>query len=77
MGLEGPSSRAERQARMLDIWGRVPSIDEVVEKIDAVTTADIRAFGEHMAVEAPAALALYGPAGDAPALEALQERRAA
>ncbi|WP_375692097.1 M16 family metallopeptidase [Pseudooceanicola sp. LIPI14-2-Ac024] len=77
MGLEGPSSRAERQARMLQIWGRVPELDEVVQKIDAVTVADIRAFAETMAVKAPAALALYGPAGDAPGLEALQERRAA
>jgi predicted Zn-dependent peptidase len=77
MGLEGPSSRAERQARMLQIWGRVPELDEVVQKIDAVTVADIKSFAERMAVEAPMALALYGPAGDAPGLEALQERRAA
>jgi len=77
MGLEGPSSRAERQARMLQIWGRIPPLDEVVAKIDAVTVADVRAFGERMAVTAPAALALYGPVEKAPALEVLQERRAA
>ena len=77
MGLEGPSSRAERLARMMQIWGRVPTLEEVVERIDAVTTRDVRAFAEVMATRAPAALALYGPVSDAPALEALQERRAA
>ncbi|MGH1426270.1 MAG: M16 family metallopeptidase [Pseudooceanicola sp.] len=77
MGLEGPSSRAERQARMLQIWGRVPPLAEVVEKIDAVSVADIRSYGETMAMHAPMALALYGPEGDAPSLGALQTRRAA
>ncbi|MGR3320652.1 MAG: M16 family metallopeptidase [Pseudooceanicola sp.] len=77
MGLEGPSSRAERLARMLQIWERVPPLDEVVEKIDAVTLEDLRRFGEHMAVSAPAALALYGPDGAMPDLAGLQERRAA
>ena len=77
MGLEGPSSRAERLARMMQIWGRVPALDEVVERIDAVTTEDVRTFAQHMAVAAPAALALYGPVANAPALEVLQERRAA
>ena len=37
MGLESPSARAERLARMLGVWGRVPTIDEIVAKIDAVT----------------------------------------
>jgi predicted Zn-dependent peptidase len=77
MGLESPSSRAERLARMVAIWGRVPGLEETVEKIDAVTNADVRKFAEHMAVQAPAALALYGPVSAAPALDQLQERRAA
>ncbi|HSG35927.1 MAG TPA: pitrilysin family protein, partial [Paracoccaceae bacterium] len=37
MGLESPSSRAERLARMLQIWNRIPSMEETLEKIDAVT----------------------------------------
>ncbi|KPA22164.1 Protease 3 precursor [Shimia sp. SK013] len=77
MGLESPSSRAERQARMIAIWDRVPTLAETVERIDAVTDADVRRFAEHMAVAARPALALYGPVADAPALEALQQRRAA
>ncbi|SHE86819.1 Predicted Zn-dependent peptidase [Ruegeria intermedia] len=77
MGLESPSNRAERLARLVQIWGRVPPLEETVAKIDAVSTADVRAFAEKMAVQAPAALALYGPVGGAPTLEQLQERRAA
>ncbi len=77
MGLESPSNRAERLARLVQIWGRVPSLEDTVAKIDAVSTEDVRAFAERMAVQAPAALALYGPVSDAPSLAELQERRAA
>ncbi|UWQ48830.1 M16 family metallopeptidase [Leisingera caerulea] len=77
MGLESPSNRAERLARLVQIWDKVPSLERTVERIDAVTTKDVRALAETMAVTAPAALALYGPVADAPALERLQERRAA
>ena len=77
MGLEGASNRAERLARMVDIWGRVPVLDEVVQKIDAVTAEDLRRHAEQMAVRAPMALALYGPVKGAPAFAGLQARRAA
>ena len=77
MGLEGPSSRAERLARMVHIWGRAPSLAETVGKIDAVTLSDLRAFAQRLASEAPAAMALYGPAEGAPALMGLKERLAA
>ncbi len=77
MGLESPSNRAERLARLVQIWGRVPSLEDTVAKIDAVSTEDVRAFAEKMAMQAPAALALYGPVSSAPSLAELQERRAA
>ncbi|MCZ4353267.1 pitrilysin family protein [Roseovarius aestuarii] len=77
MGLESPSNRAERLARMIQIWGRVPGLEEVVEKIDAVSLSDVRDLAETIASRAPAALALYGPVESAPTLEALQTRRAA
>jgi predicted Zn-dependent peptidase len=77
MGLESPSNRAERLARMIQIWDRVPELDEVVQRIDAVTTGDVRDFAGHMAIAAPAAMALYGPVQKAPDLEKLQGRRAA
>ena len=77
MGLEGPSSRAERMARMVQIWGYVPPLDNVVEKIEAVSRDDLRSYAERMAINTPMALALYGPVADAPDREALQLARAA
>lgn len=76
MGMESPSTRAERNARMLSIWGRVPNVDEAVAKIDAVSTEDIRQFGAKL-VGARSALALYGPVAKAKGLEAIRERLAA
>ena len=77
MGLESPSSRAERLARMLAIWDRVPPLEETVEKIEAVTTADVRGFAARLAGEGNAALALLGPVSRAPTLDRLTERLAA
>ena len=77
MGLESPSNRAERLARMLQIWGRVPDLTEVVERIDAVSLGDVRNLATQIATKAPAAMALYGPVETAPSLDSLQERRAA
>ena len=77
MGLESPSQRAERLARMLAIWGRVPGIDEAIEKIDGVSVADVRAFGARMAGGTGLALTVYGPEGAAPTLDSLRERLAA
>ena len=77
MGLESPSNRAERLARLLSIWGRIPSIDETIERIDDVTTGDVKAFAGQMAGQARTAMALYGPAEAAPTLDALKARLAA
>ncbi|MCR9156575.1 MAG: insulinase family protein [Rhodobacteraceae bacterium] len=77
MGLESPSSRTERLARMIQIWGEVPSLEDTVSRIDSVTTGDVRAFGEHLVRQAPAAMALYGPVGAAPDLTTLSQRRVA
>jgi predicted Zn-dependent peptidase len=77
MGLESPSARAERLARLLAIWGRVPELDETIAKIDAVTTGDVRDFAGRIVGSRQAAMAVYGPAEGAPALEALTARLAA
>ena len=76
MGLESPSSRAERIARLLAIYGRVPDVDEAVARIDAVTVADVRRYAGEMA-GADTALALYGPVSKAPGLEEIRKRLAA
>ncbi|MBL4766680.1 MAG: insulinase family protein [Rhodobacteraceae bacterium] len=77
MGLESPSNRAERLARLVQIWDDVPPLEDTVARIDAVTTGDVRDFAENIAATAPTALALYGPIEGAPSLAELQERRAA
>ena len=77
MGLESPSNRAERLARMLSIWGRVPPVEEQIARIEAVTTQGVRDFAGRMAGGTGTALALYGPAEAAPSLDALRDRLAA
>ncbi|WOI55675.1 pitrilysin family protein [Palleronia sp. LCG004] len=76
MGLESPSARAERMARLVAIWGRVPDIDETIARIDNVTTGDVREFGARMGASGMA-MALYGPADLAPDLDSLRGRLAA
>jgi predicted Zn-dependent peptidase len=71
MGLESPSSRAERNARLLSIWGRIPTASEAVAKIDAVDTASVRAYGQALTT-ARAALAIYGPVATAPGIEEIR-----
>ena len=74
MGLESPSSRAERLARLLAIWDRVPTLEETVAKIDSVDLTELRTYAERTVIEARMAMALYGPVAKAPELGALRER---
>lgn len=74
MGLESPSGQAERMARALSIWGRVPDAAEVAARIDAVTAADVRDHAQRIIARARPALALYGPVTAAPAREDLARR---
>ncbi|MEM8851109.1 MAG: pitrilysin family protein [Pseudomonadota bacterium] len=76
MGLESPSSRAERLARVVAVWDRVPPLSEAVEKIDAVDVAAIRAHAAALTQGEPA-LALYGPVAGAPDAATLKARLAA
>lgn len=77
MGLESPSSRAERLAKLLSIWGRVPDLSEAIARIDAVNTAGVRAHAQGLLGQSSMALALYGPIARAPRLLHLSERLAA
>ena len=76
MGLESPSSRAERLARLLAIYDRAPSLDEAIAKIDAVTCQDVREFAANMNM-ARSAMVLYGPISKAPDLASLRKALAA
>ena len=77
MGLESPTGQAERMARALAIWGRVPDAAEVAERIDAVTVAQIRDHARKLLENARPALALYGPVGGAPGVEEILKGLAA
>ncbi|MCJ8333261.1 MAG: insulinase family protein [Epibacterium sp.] len=77
MGLESPSNRVERLARLVQIWDRVPSLEDTVAKIDAVTCEEVKTMAHRIGREAPMALAMYGPLAAAPAFQSLQERRVA
>ncbi|MFC3168427.1 M16 family metallopeptidase [Paracoccus fontiphilus] len=77
MSLESPSAQAERMARTLAIWGRVPDAAEVADRIAAVSVAEVRAHAEGLISQARPALALYGPVKAAPDLGTLTDRLAA
>jgi predicted Zn-dependent peptidase len=77
MGLESPSARAERLARMISIWDRVPPIEETLARLDAVTPEDVRAFGQRLATRADPAVVFLGPAAGAPDRGTLAGRMAA
>ena len=76
MGLENPSSRCERLARMVGIWGRVPDLDEVIGKIDAVNVAAVSDYAARLITEPKLAMALYGPISATPSVQELSERLA-
>lgn len=77
MGLESPSARAERLARVMAIWDRVPSLEETIQHIDAVNSARLKDYASALVARAPAAMALYGPGVQAPPIEELRQRLAA
>ena len=61
MGLESASARAERLARMLTIWDRIPTLDEIVKKIDAVDLNDVRHYSDSIISNKKPTLSTYGP----------------
>ncbi|MEM7719314.1 MAG: pitrilysin family protein [Pseudomonadota bacterium] len=69
MGLESPASRAERLARQLAIWDRIPPLEETVQRIDDVTVEKTRDYAARLSTAGTAALALYGPVSTAPSVQ--------
>ncbi|MEM6621380.1 MAG: pitrilysin family protein [Pseudomonadota bacterium] len=76
MGLESPSSRAERMANQMAIWDRVIPLEETLARIDQVDAAAARRVLGRI-LTSPPTLALYGPVAGAPSAGALAERLAA
>jgi len=63
MGLERPSARAEMIAGHVFNFGRVLSVEEMTEKLDAVDAAQVRRFGSKVMESANPSVATLGPAG--------------
>ena len=74
MGLESPSARAERLARLVAVWNRVPPLEETVAQIEAVTIAGLRDHAVGLVTSGKAAMALYGPVAGAPRLDEVTTR---
>ena len=77
MGLEQPASRAERLAKLLSIWDRVPQIEETIEKVDSVSVQSVREVAAGLASAGAGALALYGPVAAAPTVQEVTDKLAA
>ena len=77
MGLESPSSRCERIARMISIWDRVPTLEETIARIDDVSLLQVSDFATSLCANADPAVALYGPVADAPSQGWIKEQFAA
>ena len=77
MGLEGPSNRAERNARNLIMLGRAQTVAESLERLEAVDVGATRALAERFCAGARPAVALYGPVEAAPGAEEIAARLAA
>ncbi len=75
MSLEITGSRCEQLARQWQIFGRVIPVSETVQKIEAVTEADIRAVAAKIFRQRPT-LATIGPIGQVPKLSAIIDRLA-
>ena len=73
MGLEGASARCERLARTILIFNRVPDLDEIVSKIDAVNAEHVKEFAQNLC-NSSVAYALYGPVKNAPDVSELEKR---
>ena len=63
MGLERPSARAEMIAGHIFTYGRVLSVQEMTEMLEAVDAAAVRRFGESVMQTAAPSVATVGPAG--------------
>ena len=74
MGLESPASRCERLARMVAIWNRVPSLQEAVDKIEAVSQSQVTEFAQQLCRAEKMSMALYGPVEKALEIDELGRR---
>ena len=63
MGLERPGQRAEQIAGQMFAYGRVLTIAEMTERLDAVDAASVRRFGTRVLETGCPSIAAVGPVG--------------
>ncbi len=73
MTLESPAARAGQMARHMQIYGRPMSLDDIVERIEAVQCSDIEALARRI-LASPPTLAAVGPLNGLPGLDAITSR---
>ena len=61
MSLETSSSRMRRLGRSELVEGEVPTLDELVARVDAVTADDVERVIDRVLRDAPRTLAVVGP----------------
>ncbi len=75
MAMESSGARADQMARHLLSHGRLIPSSEIIARVDAITTAEVRAMGRHMLSSRPT-LAAIGPLRRLPGLDAVAARLA-
>lgn len=71
MSLESSGSRAEQVARQTLAFGAPRDVEELVEKVDAVSKEAVRALAGKIILSASPSVSAVGPLQDESALEAL------
>jgi predicted Zn-dependent peptidase len=61
MALESSGARAEQLARQMFAWGRPVPLEELVERIEAVTVERARSAGRALLSRARPAVSVLGP----------------
>jgi predicted Zn-dependent peptidase len=74
MGLERPATRAEQIAAQMFTFGRVLSVEELLEKLAAVGAAAVRKFAERVMNTSQPSLAALGPLSHVESYERFSHR---
>ena len=74
MTLESPAARAGQMARQLLLFGRLIPMEELVEKIEAISSAEVRDLAGRIFAGGPPTLATVGPANGVMARDRIAER---
>ena len=62
---------------MIQVWDKVPDLEDTVRRIDAVTLDTVKAYAEKIATQAQMAVTCYGPVSNVPSFDVLESQRAA